>query len=608
MRMLPIALINPPLANISQPFVALAALQARLREAGFGNVRIWDVSQRIVRRLLTEAYLDETTAALDATLNTAPADPDGLNALDALRYEQALAGRDAARHAARRIADAVSVLRDPVRFFDVRQYADAMATVDRAFAAVSARFFPQHLGRTAYIGSLVDDLQDEGEVRAFVTDPARCLWHAHYLDGVVDDICADRPRLVGISATFRDQFLPAVLLARLLKQRLPDAHIVVGGAFVSSCRDAIAARPWFFDWFDSLSVYEGETPVLALACAIEQNAPLDTVPNLYRRIDGVIREPRSLSTESLDGLPAPDYSGYDISDYLAPSWDVIYDPTRGCYWNRCTFCAVSLSTRRAVSRDRGAERIVDHMAALCERHGTSVMTFGVDAIPVPLMRRVCEELIRRRLHIGWSSEFILDKELTTDTVALFAEAGCLMLLFGLESANPRILRLMKKGNLLDRSQRIVRDCRQHGICTLLHLIVGFPSETPDEVEQTVAFIERLADAVDVYEINGFGLVDETPLWGMLDDVGITAIGEPHRPFQGWSHRRIEVREGVSQEWIEEALPGLRARLDHALGLSGRKYLRWDEAHLHLYLKRQQCRPRDLTFGTVPTADRVYLRA
>jgi radical SAM superfamily enzyme YgiQ (UPF0313 family) len=602
MGLLPIALINPPLANISQPFVALAALQAHLRQCGFVDVRVWDASQRIVRQLLTRSYLNETAAALDSIIE-APADLNELTELDGLRYEQALAGRQAAQQAAPHVADAITVLCDPHRFFDVHQYARAMETVDKSFAAVSARFFPQHLTRTTYIASLIDDLQDEDEVRAFVTDPARCLWHDHYLE-ILDEICADHPRLIGISATFRDQFLPGVLLARLLKQRLPDAHVVVGGAFVSSCRDAIAARPWFFDWFDSLSVYEGETPIVALASALEQNTPLDAVPNVYRRIDGEVRQPASLSMESLDSLPVPDYSGYAIDEYLTPSWDVIYDPTRGCYWNRCTFCAVSLSTRRALSRDRGAERIVDHMARLCERHGTNVMTFGVDAIPVPLMRRVCEELIRRRLDIGWSSEFILDKQLTPDTVALFAEAGCLMLLFGLESANPRILRLMKKGNLLDRSERIIRDCRRHGICVLLHLIVGFPSETPDEVEHTVAFVERLAEAVDVYEINGFGLMEETPVWDMLDDVGIAYVGEPHRPFQGWSHRRIEVREGVSQQWIDDALPRLRDRLDKALGLQGRRYLRWDEPHLHLYLKRQRSRPRDLALVTTSSGVRV----
>ena len=115
---------------------------------------------------------------------------------------------------------------------------------------------------------------------------------------------------------------------------------------------------------------------------------------------------------------------------------------------------------------------------------------------------------------------------------------------------------------------------------------------------------RLAEAVDVYEINGFGLMEETPVWDMLDDVGIAYVGEPHRPFQGWSHRRIEVREGVSQQWIDDALPRLRDRLDKALGLQGRRYLRWDEPHLHLYLKRQRSRPRDLALVTTSSGVRV----
>jgi hypothetical protein len=589
---LSIALLNPPLANITQPFVALAALQGHLRSCGFANVRIWDTSQQIVRRLLTQACLEETGDALDSYVNASSAIPQ-LSEVDAIHRELALAGHEAARRSAASITDAVTVLRDAARFFDTAEYERAMGTIDEAFAAISARFFPQHLSRTGYVASLLEDIQSESEVRDFVTHPDRCLWHGCFLTGIVDEICQRQPSLIGISATFRDQFLPGVLLARLLKLRLPAAHIVIGGAFVSACRHEIAARPWFFDWFDSMSVYEGETPIVQLAEALERGGSLDGVSNLYRRVEGEVRVPSSLSTERLEQLPAPDYSGYRFDDYLAPSWDVIYDPTRGCYWNRCAFCAVSLSTRRGASRQREAIRIVDHMAMLCERHGTDLITFGVDAIPVPLMRRVSEELIRRRLNIGWSSEFILDKELTADTVALFAEAGCLMLLFGLESANPRVLRLMRKGNLLERSERIIRDCHHHGIRVLLHLMVGFPSETAEEVERTVAFVEGLADVVDAYEINGFGLVDETPVWDMFEQVGITRVGPTLRPFQSWSDRAIEVRDGVTREWVEAAIPALRQRLDTALRLDGRRYLRWDEAHLHLYLKRRRCRPRDL---------------
>jgi radical SAM superfamily enzyme YgiQ (UPF0313 family) len=601
-HMLPIALVNPPLANIIQPFVALAALQGQLRAHGFTNVRIWDTSQRIVRRQLTEDYLNETGAALDAYLAAALPAKQPATEVEAIQRDHALAGREAARRSAPAITNAVAVLRDPARFFNLTQYHSAMATVDDAFAAISARFFPQHLSRTTYAASLVEDLQDEHHVRTFVTDPDRCLWHGFFLADIIDEICNSQPRLIGISATFRDQFLPGVLLASLFKQRLPAAHIVIGGAFVSSCRNYIAARPWFFDWFDSMSVYEGETPIVELAKALKRGDPLDDVPNLYRRVDGEVRGPSSLSTERLEQLPAPDYAGYEPDDYLAPAWDVIYDPTRGCYWNRCTFCAVSLSTRRTASREREAVRIVDHMAMLCERHETDVITFGVDAIPVPLMRRVSEELIRRRLDIGWSSEFILDKKLTSDTIALFAEAGCLMLLFGLESANSRVLRLMKKGNLLDRSERIIRDCARSGIRVLLHLIVGFPSETAEEVERTVAFVEGLADAVDAYEINGFGLVDETPIWEMFEQLGITRVDPMLRPFQAWSDRAIEVREGVRPEWVEAALPSLRCRLDAALGLSGQRYLRWDDAHLHLYLKRLRRRPRDLQLGGLSKAE------
>ena len=79
-----IALVNPPLGSIIQPYVALAALQGHLRARGFEQVRLWDVSQRIVCRLLRGARLAEATEALDARV----ARFEGRAVLDAREAEQ----------------------------------------------------------------------------------------------------------------------------------------------------------------------------------------------------------------------------------------------------------------------------------------------------------------------------------------------------------------------------------------------------------------------------------------------------------------------------------------------------------------------------------------
>lgn len=574
-----IALINPPLASVEQPFLALAALQGHLKRQGFMDVTIHDVSQTIIDRFLTHGHLgDEVLAALNrraAELEQRPR----LDLPGAMEYEAVIAGRAAAELAVPKIDDAVASLRDPVRFYDFANYRQAMRTVDLAFQAISARHFPELIARRNYTGSVLHDLDTDEELQAYLADSGRCLFAAAYQNGIVDAIVNVRPDLVGLSATFQDQFLPALVLARMIRQRLPGAHLVLGGAFTASRREALLARPWLFDLFDSVVIGEGETALVALAAG----TPLANVPNLLYRVEGQVRESGRCVVEDMGQLGLPDYTGYDIAKYLVPGWDVLYDPTRGCHWNRCTFCTVSLSTR-AAPRQREASRIVDDMAALCERHGTRVISFSADAIPVPLMRSVSEEIIRRGLDVGWSGEFALEKGLDRPTLDLFAGAGCLLLLFGLESASARVIRAMKKGTLPDRSARIIQDCSEAGIATLVRVMVGFPGETENELAETLGFIDEMSQQIDYCEINAFHLDSGAPIHQHPEIGGITAIGKQKREFNGQTILPYQVSAGISMAQAAELVPIARERIDRAIGFGGRPSLYQDGAQLHLYLK------------------------
>jgi hypothetical protein len=76
-------------------------------------------------------------------------------------------------------------------------------------------------------------------------------------------------------------------------------------------------------------------------------------------------------------------------------------------------------------------------------------------------------------------------------------AGCLKLVFGLESYSQRVLDLMEKGTKRDIIDRILNDCLDEGIAAHVYTIVGFPTETEEEAFESVNFIlnnERLASS------------------------------------------------------------------------------------------------------------------
>lgn len=585
-----IALVNPPLGSITQPFLALAALQGHLRRHGYQDIKLHDVSQELVCRLLSRPYLERVSHRLDRTIDRLEAQP-ALSAVDALQLQRTTFGRAAARSATLRIEDALETLRHPVEFYVADAYRNAMETVDLALEAVSAAYFPEQITRSSYSASTIEDLDDRAEQLRFLDDPTRCLFRAEYEDGIADRIAAGQPDLIGLSATFPAQFLPALVLARCLKRRLPATHIVMGGAFISASLTEILARPWLLDNLDSLVVFEGETALVELIRRLEAKAPLAGSPNLVLPRDEPPGPPANRHTELLADLGAPDYTGYDISTYLAPGFDVLYDPARGCYWGKCTFCATSLSTRGQSDRRRRVSSVVDDLELLCQKHQTEIVTFGVDAIPVAFMRAIAEELVRRSSRVKWSSEFTLDKALDRSTLDTFAASGCLMLMFGVESANTRLLRVMRKGTTPDRIERIIRDCREAGITVMLHLMIGFPGETEAELEETLSFVERLSDFVDLYELSPFTLLDHTPLTANPEEFGIARVGPNRRIFNPKAARTWLPPAGAPPARPIRRLGSARRRLDGALQLTGRRCLRTDGPHLHFYLASTGQRPR-----------------
>ena len=89
---------------------------------------------------------------------------------------------------------------------------------------------------------------------------------------------------------------------------------------------------------------------------------------------------------------------------------------------------------------------------------------------------ICEEVIRRRIKIRWSTRarvYPFDK----DMMRLLKEAGCSRLHVGVESLDPDILKYMGKNQSLDQISDFFKLCREFNIETLGYLIIGFPGET-----------------------------------------------------------------------------------------------------------------------------------
>jgi len=130
---------------------------------------------------------------------------------------------------------------------------------------------------------------------------------------------------------------------------------------------------------------------------------------------------------------------------------------------------------------------------------------------------VCNEIKRRNLKVNWIIHARID-EITNPLLKLLGESGCILIRFGMESGVERIVSLLKKTNnakaWLDKSKSVVQTAQSNGINVACLFIVGAPTETLQEVEESISFARDLnPDIIQVAYFTPFPGTQAYKLYG-----------------------------------------------------------------------------------------------
>jgi radical SAM superfamily enzyme YgiQ (UPF0313 family) len=168
------------------------------------------------------------------------------------------------------------------------------------------------------------------------------------------------------------------------------------------------------------------------------------------------------------------------------------------------FCSevMRVSTGKRL-RNRSPTSVADEMEHLA-RQGVNVCSFQDDSFSAsrPFVRSLCEELISRNSKMPWMARVRVD-ELSFDLLCLMKKAGCVMLGLGVESGSERIIKIMKKQQgskpWLELCREAFRWTRALEIGTNAYYVLGNPTETREEIEQTIRFaLELNSDSIQVH--------------------------------------------------------------------------------------------------------------
>ncbi len=300
------------------------------------------------------------------------------------------------------------------------------------------------------------------------------------------------PHVVGITSMDCGRAaLPA--LTALVKREAPAAKVVLGGPMVSGIPHLALSD----QNVDVAVVGEGEVTVVELFNALDGGGDLSAVDGLVFRQDGKkVQTPPRKPLEDMDQV----HMAWDLVDpfayfskYRAGVTRVRRDfrtlpliTSRGCP-HGCIFCHSIFGKKfRAMSPDA----VMAEIHLLRERFGVRQLEIMDDSFL--LDRGRAEEILDRiaREAPGLSLSFPVGlriDQMDEDILSRMAAAGAFYLSFPVESASPRIQKVIRKNLDLSRVHPMIRAALKKGFQINGFFILGFPGETYEEMMQTVDF-------------------------------------------------------------------------------------------------------------------------
>ena len=546
-----VSLLFPPTWHPSQPYLSLPSLTGFLAQGGVTNVSQRDLGIELLDDIVTASY----GAGLYQEL------VDKQKALERERIGEV--GPGSAEHLARVVEslerfpyliDRIEGAKETLRgegFYEVEAYKESLFLIDKWLEVISSLYFPTRL-------TVVDNqfstysIYSSKDLMKVIRDEQQNPYIKMFRDRMVPSIIGDRPDLIGVSITATSQIIPGLTLCRLIKETAPEIHLTIGGSIFTRLVDNLRRCPSLFDLTDDIVVFEGETALLELVNQMAGKKDFSKVPNLIYRQNGKINVNQPFYSENVNQLPAPNYDGFPLGRYLSPEPVLPVQFSRGCYYKDCAFCALTLDHQNFRQKDPG--RTIEELEWLKQRYGVRSFFFTDECFALSPTKRLCQQMIDRQLDIRWTCEMRFEKHLTRDLLASMRDAGCLKIVFGLESFNQRIMDFMKKGIQQEWVRRIANDCVDLGIAVHCYIIVGFPTEKEEEALETMNFVVENKKLNESYGFSCqpclFDLEKEAPIMSDPGSYGIRRIMRPSAEDLSLGFF-YEVQDGMTPDQAEQ---------------------------------------------------------
>ena len=298
-----------------------------------------------------------------------------------------------------------------------------------------------------------------------------------------------RPHVVGVHTKTLTQERAAAVAS---SAREAGTFSVAGGP------DSASRPDLYLDLgFDSVALGEGEVTLLDLARHLADGRSTRGLPGLVARVGTrTVHGSHRPFVRDLDALPLPAWDLVDMEEYLRRWKDRTGErraavlTSRGCPFD-CSWC--SKPTFGRTFRQQSPERVLRELRELKEQYRVDYVRFCDDVFGIS--RRWLEELLDRMLaeQLDLKFECLARVDLLKpDLLARMRAAGLERVYVGVESGSQKMLDLMNRGTRLSQIELTAESLRREGIRQFWFLMLGYPGETVEDIDATLALFRRFS--------------------------------------------------------------------------------------------------------------------
>ncbi len=276
---------------------------------------------------------------------------------------------------------------------------------------------------------------------------------------------------------------------------------------------------------DVVVIGEGELTIIELLEAVKEHKPLNTVKGIaFRDGDQVIENKRRPLIKDIDTLPFPAYDLFPIDYYrlirmpYTTNTDFVMPVItgRGCKF-RCTFCY----RMDKGFRPRSGESIVEELKLIKNKYDINYIIFSDELFMSSEERTVnlCKAFIKAKLKNKWICSGRLNYA-KPEMLKLMKQAGCVFIIYGVESVDDQVLKNMKKGLTVKMITKGIEATLNAGISPSINIIFGNIGDNKETLKKGVDFTIKYDDGHELRTIRPVTPYPGSPLYYYAIEQGL----------------------------------------------------------------------------------------